>query len=129
MFNCNSKLFSLISNINISYRSIYTITTTLTCILLSSCAILDNQNSYTPPVGYIYQSNSLNVMMSPNSEIGSRTGVACVESWAGLVSTGEAGIKQAAAAGAILTVKAVDYQITRILGIGYVKICTIAYGD
>ncbi|MBW7857538.1 MAG: hypothetical protein H3C43_04415 [Leptonema sp. (in: Bacteria)] len=118
MFDRNTNLFSLSVIIAI-----------VTFSLLSSCAILDNQNSYTPPVGYIYQSNSLNVMMSPNSEIGSRTGVACVESWAGLVSTGEAGIKQAAAAGAILTVKAVDYQITRILGIGYVKICTIAYGD
>lgn len=96
---------------------------------LTSCALLDNQNGYIPPAGYLYQSNTINRQMSPNSEVGSRTGEACAESWLGLVSTGEAGIKQAAAAGAILTVKAVDFRITRILGIGYVKVCTIAYGD
>lgn len=97
--------------------------------LLSSCAALDNQNAYTPPAGYIYQSNTMNVMMAPGSEIGSRTGEACAESYLGLVSTGEAGVKQAAAAGAILNVKAIDFRIVRFFGIGYVKICTIAYGD
>lgn len=97
--------------------------------VMASCALLDNQNGYIPPAGYLYQSNTVNRHMSPNSDVGSRTGEACAESWLGLVSTGEAGIKQAAAAGAILTVKAVDYRITRVLAIGYVKVCTIAYGD
>ncbi len=96
---------------------------------LVSCASLDNQNSYTPPVGYIYQSTTVNRMMAPASDIGSRTGEACAESYLGLISTGEAGVKQAAAAGAILHVKAIDYRIVRFFGIGYVKVCTIAYGD
>lgn len=98
-------------------------------LLAPSCAMLDNQNGYNPPSGFIYQSNTLNRQMSPNSEVGSRTGEACTESWLGLISTGEAGVKQAAAAGAILTVKAIDFRITRVLGIGYVRICTIAYGE
>jgi hypothetical protein len=97
--------------------------------LISSCAAFDNQNAYTPPAGYIYQNSTMNVMMTPGSEIGSRTGEACAESYLGLFSTGEAGIKQAAAAGAILNVKAIDYRIVRFFGIGYVKVCTIAYGD
>jgi len=119
----------MISNTKSIKSLIHLLTLAALATFAASCAILDNQNSYTPPVGYMYQSNTLNVMMAAGSEIGSRTGEACAESYLGLISTGEAGIKQAAAAGAILNVKAIDYKITRFFGIGYVKICTIAYGD
>lgn len=81
------------------------------------------------PSGIIFQ-HTIEHKDSPGvSTIGSRTGLACNVSYFGLISTGDAGIRAAAASGGITTVRAVDYSKYRILGIIFQRTCTIAHGD
>ncbi len=58
----------------------------------------------------------------------SKVGKAMSTSILGLVATGDASIKTAAANGGITKIKYVDYQVDNILGI-YGKYTTIVYGD
>ena len=84
---------------------------------------------YNPPYGYMYHNVRMNKDVSEATNIGSRSGASCVQSYMGLISFGDASIKAAAAAGGVQTVKAVDYTELSILTFFYNRFCTVAHGD
>tara|TARA_Y100001937_G_scaffold128452_3_gene204801 strand:- start:11807 stop:12022 length:216 start_codon:yes stop_codon:yes gene_type:complete len=71
----------------------------------------------------------MNKDVSEATNIGSRSGASCVQSYLGMISFGDASIKAAAATGGIQTVKAVDYSELAVLTFFYNRFCTIAHGD
>ncbi|MBU42144.1 MAG: TRL-like family protein [Spirochaetaceae bacterium] len=85
--------------------------------------------TYQPPYGYIYHNTRMNKDVSEATNIGSRSGASCVQSYLGMISFGDASIKAAAATGGIQTVKAVDYSELAVLTFFYNRFCTIAHGD
>lgn len=95
-------------------------------IITISCSV--GQVGYGAPPGLLYQDITLNHEFPRKSDLGSRLGSSCVESYAGLWSHGDAGIRAAAAEGGITTIHAVDYRIRNIFFI-YMSTCTIVYGD
>ena len=84
---------------------------------------------YAPPSGSIMQTVTLNKDVSTATPVGAKKGEACASGILGLISSGDAGIKAAAAKGGITKVNAVDYQVDNLLGSVLTKTCTIAYGD
>ena len=84
---------------------------------------------YTAPAGSIIQNTTLNKEVSTATPVGAKSGEACVSGILGLISTGDASIKAAAAAGGITKVNAVDYKNDVLLGSVLSKTCTIARGD
>ena len=84
---------------------------------------------YTAPAGSIIQNTTLNKEVSTATPVGAKTGEACVSGILGIISTGDASIKAAAAAGGITKVNAVDYKNDVLLGSVLSKTCTIARGD
>ena len=84
---------------------------------------------YSAPAGSIIQNTTLNKEVSTATPVGAKTGEACVTGYVGIVSTGDASIKAAAAAGGITKVNAVDYKVDNILGSLIASTCTIARGD
>ena len=79
--------------------------------------------------GCLVQNYTLNKETTLAGDIGSRTGVACVEGWFGLFTEGNAGIQAAAAAGGIRVIKAVDYEVYSLLGFVHTRTCTVVHGD
>jgi hypothetical protein len=86
---------------------------------------------YTAPAGSIIQNTTLNKEVSTATPVGAKSGEACVSGILGIISTGDASIKAAAAAaaGGITKVNAVDYKNDNLLGSVLSKTCTIARGD
>ena len=90
-------------------------------VLLAGCA--------TPyPMGAIYTEIKAPVASGNGGLSYNKVGVAKSISVLGLVATGDASIKAAAANGGIRTVKYVDYDAKNILGI-YGEYTTTVYGD
>ena len=79
-----------------------------------------------PPLGIIY--TDINAPLNLRGEMGSRRGEATVTAWFFAISTGDASVKAAAAAGGISNVKHVDYDFYNFLGV-YQRFTTVAYGD
>ncbi|MEQ8352017.1 MAG: TRL domain-containing protein [Leptospiraceae bacterium] len=98
-------------------------------LVLAGAFLLGACGTYQPPYGYIYHNTRMNKDVSEATNIGSRSGASCVQSYMGMISFGDASIKAAAAAGGIQTVKAVDYSELSILTFFYNRFCTIAHGD
>ena len=67
--------------------------------------------------------------VSQDKGIGSKTGEACVKTYAGLVSIGDASLKTAAENGKIKEVRSMDISQYSILFFIYMKTCTIVNGD
>lgn len=86
-------------------------------------------NAYEAPKGSIIQNTTLNKDVSTATDLGSRTGEACTGAILGIISSGDGGVKAAAAAGGITTVKAVDYKVDNLLGSVLANTCTIVHGD
>lgn len=92
-----------------------------TASLLAGCA--------TPyPMGMIYTEIKSPVATANGPVTYSKVGVAKATSVLGLVATGDASIKAAAANGGIRNIKYVDYDSKNILGI-YGEYTTTVYGD
>jgi hypothetical protein len=90
-------------------------------VLLAGCA--------TPyPMGALYTEIKAPVASGNGGLSYSKVGVAKCTSILGLVATGDASIKVAAANGGIKTIKYVDYDAKNILGI-YGEYTTTVYGD
>ncbi|MCB1175360.1 MAG: TRL-like family protein [Leptospiraceae bacterium] len=94
--------------------------------LVTGCIVVQSQ--YGPPTGLFFQRTTMNHAFPKGTDLGSRVGTACVQSYAWLYSNGEAGVRAAAAEGGITTIRAVDYSILRYF-IFYEETCTIVYGD
>ncbi|MDD5730845.1 MAG: TRL-like family protein [Candidatus Omnitrophica bacterium] len=89
--------------------------------LLAGCA--------TPyPYGAFYTEIKAPVASGDGAMNYSKVGMAKSTSILGLVATGDASIKAAAANGGIKTIKYVDYEAKNILGI-YGEYTTVVYGD
>lgn len=84
---------------------------------------------YNAPNGSIMQNTTLNKDVSTASAVGSKSGEACTIGYLGIVSSGDASVKAAAAAGGINKVNAVDYKNENLLGSVMAKTCTIARGE
>lgn len=94
--------------------------------LLNSCLI--TQTGYSAPPGFIYQETTINHVFPKSTDLGSRMGTSCIQSYLGLWSTGDAGIRASAAEGGITTIRAVDYKIHNVFFF-YMQTCTIVYGE
>lgn len=93
----------------------------MTALLLSSCA--------TPyPCGMLYTEIKAPIAAGDGGMSYAKVGVAKATSILGLVATGDASIKAAAANGGIRNIKYVDYDAKNILGV-YGEYTTTVYGD
>jgi hypothetical protein len=92
-------------------------------------AIACSGNTYEAPSGSILQNTTMNKDVSTATAVGAKTGEACASGILGIVATGDASIKAAAAAGGITKVNAVDYKNDNLLGSVLAKTCTIVRGD
>ncbi len=97
--------------------------------LAFAAAIACSGGGYGAPSGSIMQNTTLNKDVSSSTAVGAKTGEACTSAILGIISSGDGGIKAAAAAGGIATVKAVDYRENKLLGSVLVDVCTVAHGD
>lgn len=80
----------------------------------------------TPAMGTLY--TDVHGPLDTEGSVSGKTGESCATSYLGLVATGDASLKAAAAAGGIKNVTAADHHTTNILGlIG--TFCTIVYGN
>ncbi|MCR9143297.1 MAG: TRL-like family protein [bacterium] len=62
------------------------------------------------------------------TDLGSKTGEACTGNILGIIASGDAGVKAAAAAGGITTVKGIDFRNDNLWSIMQ-NTCTIVHGD
>ena len=93
-------------------------------VLFSACAIAAG---HSVPTGSLYTGVTQGV--SGNGPAGGKQGEACSSGILGLVATGDAGIKAAAAQGNIKAIATVDHKLTTVLGSVYVSSCTIVTGN
>jgi hypothetical protein len=96
--------------------------------LLGSCALF-YPPGYNPPPGLLYQNTSMNHQIDTPTDLGNKSGSACVTGFFWLISTGNASIQAAAASKGIRTIKAVDYTITSFAGGLYNRVCTVVHGE
>ncbi len=102
-------------------KMIYAAILLMSVSLLAGCA--------TPyPMGMIYTEIKSPVAAGDGSLSYSKVGVAKATSVLGLVATGDASIKAAAANAGIRNIKFVDYDSKNVLGI-YGEYTTTVYGD
>jgi hypothetical protein len=100
--------------------------------LLALLLFTSPQSDLTPPVGLIVQQTYMNKDVTLPITLGSKTGQACITSYLGLVSQGDASIKTAAASapnGGITKISAVDYKNNNLGGFIIMETCTIVYGE
>ena len=81
---------------------------------------------YSPALGLLY--TDLKGPLDAGSSVGTKEGIACVESIMGLIARGDASIKAAAADGRISKIGSVDHRTENILGI-FGRFCTIVRGS
>lgn len=105
-------------------RTAISLILTLILLTLSACAA-----GYIPlggvPFGVLYTGGKMGVQAGSGPE--TKTGKACVVSILGLVSTGDASIEAAKAAGGITEVTNINYEAKNILGI-YSTGCVVVTG-
>lgn len=97
-------------------------------------AIACSGGGYSAPSGSIMQNTVLHTtaqdgLQGGPTDLGSKTGEACASGIIGIISSGDAGVKAAAAAGGITTVKGIDYRNDNLLGSVLSNTCTIVHGD
>ena len=97
-------------------------------------AIACSGGGYSAPSGSIMQNTVLHTdsqdgLQGGPTEVGSKTGEACVGAILGLISSGDAGVKAAAAAGSITKVHTIDYRNDNLLGSVLSNTCTIVHGE
>ncbi|TGN10215.1 TRL domain-containing protein [Leptospira ilyithenensis] len=101
----------------------------LTAVFAVAIAIACSGGGYNAPSGSILQDTTLNKDISTAAAVGSKSGEACTVGYLGIIASGDASVKAAAAAGGINKVNAVDYKNDNLLGSLIAKTCTIARGD
>ena len=102
----------------------------ITLLISASLAVFSQCSAgYVPPSGSLYTSVKMNKDVSTKTSVNGKVGEACATGILGIIATGDASVKAAAANGKIGTVAAVDYSSTAILGSLYTKTCTLAVGD
>ncbi len=92
-------------------------------------AIACSGGGYGAPSGSIIQDTTLNLTVPAVTNVGAKTGKACVSGLLGIMSSGDGSVMAAAKAGGVQTVKVVDYQNNNLLGSVLAETCTIVRGD
>ncbi len=90
------------------------------------------KDDLTPPFGLIVQQTYMNKDSHNVSKLGTKTGQACITSYLGLISQGDASIKtasQSAPNGGITKIYAVDYKNNNLGGFIVMETCTIVHGE
>ncbi len=90
--------------------------------ILSACASPRVGN-----MGLLYTDTETGLAVTQNLA-GTRVGEACLQSYLGLISTGDASIETARRTGGITSITSVDEKSTGILGFIYRKYCTVVRG-
>ncbi|MCB1326570.1 MAG: hypothetical protein KDK35_15140 [Leptospiraceae bacterium] len=103
-------------------------------VLAIAAGVACSGGGYSAPSGSIMQNTVLHTtsqdgLQGGPTDLGSRTGEACASGILGIISSGDAGVKAAAAAGGITTVKGIDYRNDNLLGSVLSNTCTIVHGD
>jgi len=105
----------------------------LTSVFAVALAIACSGGGYKAPSGSIMQDTSLALSaendFTPATAVGAKSGEACATGYLGIVSSGDASLKAAAAAGGITKINYVDYKNNNLLGSVISTTCTIARGD
>ncbi|GBD04194.1 hypothetical protein HRbin19_01503 [bacterium HR19] len=90
-------------------------------LFLSGCALAPLQ------IGFFYTDLKLHTG-DHNQKIGSKVGESCASNILGLISVGDASVKEAAAKAGIKEITSIDYKITNILLL-YGTYCVIVTGE
>jgi hypothetical protein len=80
----------------------------------------------TPAIGLLY--TDVDGPVDAGDTVGTKEGRACAQTLLGLIATGDASIKAAAAAGGITKIASVDHHSRNVLGI-LGEFCTIVRGS
>ncbi|WP_411823607.1 TRL domain-containing protein [Leptospira sp. 'Mane'] len=91
-----------------------------------NCAAFDP--GYTTARGSVFENYTMNKDVSSSTDIGAKTGSACVYNIFGAFTVGNGGVREASLKGDIKKVKAVDYSVSSFFSI-YARLCTVARGD
>lgn len=96
---------------------------------LSGCAGLAfMQRGIAGHGGELYADTQANEKVTDNPIAAGKRGEACAASILGIVTTGDASVASAAAAGGITRVATVDNKFSNILGL-YAKYCVVVQGE
>ena len=90
------------------------------------------KDDLSPPIGIIVQQTNMNKKVINPLSLGTKTGQACITSYLGLVSQGDASIKNAAESapnGGITKISAIDYRNSNLGGFIIMETCTIVHGE
>jgi hypothetical protein len=104
----------------------------LAVVFAVALAIACSGGGYSAPSGSIMQDTSLalrNDTFAPGTPVGAKSGEACAVGYLGIVSSGDASLKAAAAKGGITKIYYTDFRNDNLLGSVISKTCTIARGD
>ncbi|MFE8600952.1 TRL-like family protein [Archangium violaceum] len=93
---------------------------------LSGCAGI----AFPGAIGFssLYANSVGNTFVNEQTRLGSKSGEGCATSILGLITTGDAGVNEAARKANINRVTHIDYRFENILGI-YAKYCAVVYGE
>jgi hypothetical protein len=82
-----------------------------------------------PPPGLLYSNTKAPIDIdSDQTQLGAKRGAAVSKTVLGLVSWGDASVREAATSGGLTTIRHVDYEYYNVLGI-YSTFTTVVYGD
>jgi hypothetical protein len=103
----------------------------LLCISLTGCAGITGAN---PPSGFFYTGAkgvgpSTRAVVSEGVRPGPKQGKACASGVLGLAAWGDMSLDAAKKSGGITRVDTVDFSTMSILGVAYVKNCTLITGE
>ncbi|MBX7057819.1 MAG: TRL-like family protein [Leptospirales bacterium] len=96
-------------------------------LLSGSCQVAQPANA--PPFSAVHADVTLHYQIPAAGPLGPRRGESCIYSYAGVWASGDAGIRAAAAAGAVSNIRAVDYSYYSWFWILFQRQCTVVYGD
>lgn len=103
--------------------------------ILIALSISCQTTRYQEPNGFLFKSVKLNKDVSTGTDLGTKSGESCVNTFLPIVTIGDGSILAAAKAGGIKVIKGVDYSSTTFLFIDgynlgiYKSLCTIARGE
>lgn len=95
---------------------------------LSGCAGLAFAGPGAIGFSTLYANVSGNNFVNEQTRLGSKSGEGCVTSILGIITTGDAGVHEAARKANINRVTHIDYRFENILGF-YAKYCAVVYGE
>jgi TRL-like protein family len=109
-------------------KKIVSALTVLACVGLSGCQYMTPTLRDTPLSGYFYSAVDWDGKVSNPGVMEEKTGIACADSYLGLVALGDASIAAAKQAGNISKVSSVDHTAKSYF-VFYGQYCTVVRGE